>query len=339
MDARLALLTDWLGTLPGHLAIQPESLQPASSDASFRRYFRVSAPGVEGGALILMDAPPPAEDCAPFVHAAQVLARAGVTVPAIFASDLTQGFLALEDFGQQTYLDQLSPALAPTLYGAAMKALVTLQSASAPDTFAPYDAVLLRRELDLFPTWFLERHHGLVLTQTEHAALASIFTLLIDHARAQPQVYVHRDFHSRNLMVLPTQRTPGILDFQDAVYGPITYDLASLLRDAYIAWDEEHVLDGVARYWEQARKAGLPVTTDFGAFYRDFEWMGLQRHLKVLGIFARLYHRDGKDRYLADLPRVLKYVEAVVNRYEALTPLSAILSRLNGPGRHDAYTF
>jgi aminoglycoside/choline kinase family phosphotransferase len=313
-DARLALLGSWLSSLPDGPGLIIDSLRPASDDASFRRYFRLDTrPDTHldttadpRASLIVMDAPPPQEDCTPFLHAAKVLARSGVSVPRVVAADAPRGLLLLEDFGSTTYLSALSEATAQGLYGDAIDALIRLQLASDPASFPPYDRAQLMRELQLFPEWYIACHKAVRLDAAEQALLDAAFEAILQNNLAQPQVDVHRDFHSRNLMVLEGTRNPGILDFQDAVYGPITYDLVSLLRDAYIRWEEAQVIDWAVRYWERARKAGLPVRADFGDFYRDFEWMGLQRHLKVLGIFARLNHRDGKDRYLADLPLVLR---------------------------------
>ncbi len=342
-DARLVLLGSWLSSLPEELGLSIDSLRPASDDASFRRYFRVDtrpdAAADQRASLIVMDAPPPQEDCAPFVHAAKVFARSGVSVPRVVAADLPRGLLLLEDFGSTTYLSQLSAATAQGLYGDAIDALIRLQLASDPASFAPYDRERLMRELQLFPEWYVTRHKGITLDAAEQAVLDAAFEAILQNTLAQPQVDVHRDFHSRNLMVLDGTRNPGILDFQDAVYGPITYDLVSLLRDAYIRWEEEQIIDWAVRYWERARKAGLPVRADFGDFYRDFEWMGLQRHLKVLGIFARLSHRDGKDRYLADLPLVLRYVQDVAARYVTLAPLSRLIDRIEGRSQRIGHTF
>jgi aminoglycoside/choline kinase family phosphotransferase len=339
MDLRLDQLAAWLDTLPSSLGVRRDSLRPASNDASFRRYFRVDADAGQAGSLIVMDAPPPMEDCRPFVHAAAVLGRTGVSVPAVLASDLDQGFLLLEDFGSVTYLERLDATRAPALYGDALRALVTLQAGAPADAFPPYDRALQLREMQLFPQWYVARHKGLTLSAAETATLEAAFETILSNTLAQPRVAVHRDYHSRNLMVLDDGRNPGILDFQDAVHGPLTYDLVSLLRDAYLAWEEEQVLDSAIRYWERARGAGLPVPGEFGDFYRDFEWMGLQRHLKVLGIFARLHHRDGKDRYLADLPRVLGYVRSVVRRYGAFAPLARLVDRIEGDGPAVGFTF
>jgi len=339
MDPRLDLLHAWLRGLPADHGLRPDTLRPASDDASFRRYFRVDAAAAPEGTRVVMDAPPPQEDCAPFVHAARVLADSGVSVPRVLEADLPRGLLLLEDFGTVTYLSRLDEASAPGLYADAIGALVTLQRGSRHDAFPAYDRTLLLRELQLFPDWYVARHKGVALTDAERGVLDAAFETLLDPLLAQPRVTVHRDFHSRNLMVLPDARNPGILDFQDAVHGPITYDLVSLLRDAYVRWDEARVIDWTVRYWERARAAGLPVRADFGEFYRDFEWMGLQRHLKVLGIFARLHHRDGKDRYLADLPRVLRYVREVAARYVAFGPLSRLIDRIEGRDGGVGYTF
>jgi aminoglycoside/choline kinase family phosphotransferase len=333
------LLREWLSHLPDGLGLAIESLRPASDDASFRRYFRIDAAANQGASLIVMDAPPPQEDCAPFIHAAEVFARSSVSVPRIIAADSARGLLLLEDFGSSTFLSQLSASTAPTLYTDAIDALIRLQMASRATNFPPYDRERLVRELQLFPEWYIGRHKGITLDAGEQAVLDAAFEAILQNTLAQPQTDVHRDFHSRNLMVLPGDRNPGILDFQDAVHGPITYDLVSLLRDAYIRWEEEQVIDWTVRYWERARKAGLPVRADFGDFYRDFEWMGLQRHLKVLGIFARLSHRDGKDRYLADLPLVLRYVQDVAARYVTLAPLSRLINRIEGRSQRIGHTF
>ena len=338
-DTRLQQLTGWLATHAARLGLRPESIRPASDDASFRRYFRLDTLDADRPSVVAMDAPPPLEDVRPFLHAAQVLAQAGMQVPQVLAQDAAAGFVLLEDFGHATYLDRLDAASAPALYADAAAALVRLQSASRPGVFAEYDRALLARELDLYTQWYVERHKGVVLADDERAQLTRAFEALLDNALAQPRVFVHRDYHSRNLMVLPAPRNPGVLDFQDAVHGPITYDLVSLLRDAYVEWDEERVLDWAIRYWERARRAGLPVAGDFGLFWRDFEWMGLQRHLKVLGIFARLSHRDGKHRYLADLPRVLGYVERAARRYVAMDPLVRVIERVEGRGSQVGYTF
>jgi len=336
-DLRLTALAQWLTPFVPHYGLDLSTLAPASNDASFRRYFRLSA--AQRGSLIVMDAPPAHEDCRPFVQVAALFAQAGVSVPQVLEQDLAQGFLLLTDLGHHTYLDQLNADTAPTLYGDALNALIRIQSISKPGVLPIYDRALLARELQLFPDWYLGKQMQATLSDTEQQQLQQVFDTLLTNNLAQPQVYVHRDYHSRNLMVQEGAANPGILDFQDAVHGPITYDLLSLLRDAYIEWPEEQVLDWVIRYWEKARKAGLPVAADASDFYRDFEWMGLQRFLKVLGIFARLYHRDGKARYLDDLPRVLRYTRHVAARYSAFTPLLKLLDRLENKAVTTGYTF
>ena len=337
-DPRLEVLQDWLET---RLAGRAFSLAPASADASFRHYFRVSfADG--GDSLVAMDAPPDKEDCRPFLHVARLFAAAGAHVPAVHAEDLDAGFLLLEDLGGTTFLDRLDanaadPEIAASLYATAIEALVTIQRASQPGELPPYDEALLRRELALFPDWYVSMQLKSELTPKDAAILAHAFDRIVANNLAQARVYVHRDYHSRNLMVCDPM--PGVIDFQDAVYGPVTYDLASLLKDAYVRWDEERVIDWCARYWEKARRAGVPVPGDFAAFYLDFEWMGVQRHLKVAGIFARLAHRDGKERYLADVPLVLDYLQRACSRYRELGPLADLLDRLHQRDVKTGYTF
>jgi len=336
-DPRRDALADWVSGLPEAPALLPGSIRPASDDASFRRYFRIDA--LDGTHRILMDAPPPHEDVRPFMRVAELFAGTGVSVPRVHRADVERGFLLLDDFGGTTYLSVLDDARADALYREAIDALVRLQAGGRPGALPPYDAALLEREMRLFPDWYVTRHLGRTLGDDDRRVLDDAFGLLAAAALAQPQVWVHRDYHSRNLMVLPGAANPGVLDFQDAVHGPITYDLVSLLRDAYVEWDEERVIDWAVRYWDAARRAGLPVAADFGDFYRDFEWMGLQRHLKVLGIFARLAHRDGKPRYLADLPRVLRPARAVAGRYGAFAPLRALFDRLEDAAPGVGYTF
>ncbi|MCX7673878.1 MAG: phosphotransferase [Thiobacillaceae bacterium] len=328
---RLTRLKAWVEeVLPEPL----QTLAPASADASFRRYFRVRT---AAASYIVMDAPPAHEDCRPYVHVARLLRAAGVNTPQILAQNLDEGFLLLTDFGDTTYLAALDAANADRLYRDANAALVRLQLATRAGELPEYDRELLTRELRLFPDWYLDRHLGCRLSPSQREVLETAFARILANNLAQPRVYVHRDWHSRNLMV--TDPNPGVLDFQDAVHGPITYDLVSLYKDAYIAWDEERVLDWVIRYWEAARQAGLPVRSDFAEFYRDFEWMGVQRHLKVLGIFARLYHRDGKDGYLKDMPRVLDYLRRACARYGELVPLLRLLEAIEGRQPQVGYTF
>jgi aminoglycoside/choline kinase family phosphotransferase len=334
-DPRLIQASQWLATLAAP-ALRADTLRPASADASFRRYFRVD--GADGASYILMDAPPPQEDVRPFIQVAELFGKTGVSVPQVLAQDAERGFLLLTDLGSTTYLHQLNTDTAHKLYLDAIDALVLLQAQSQPEALPEYDRALLLRELQLFPDWYIAKHRGMTLDDKQQAALQKVFDTLLANNLAQPQVYVHRDYHSRNLMVLGGGN-PGILDFQDAVYGPITYDLVSLLRDAYIQWDEELVLDWAIRYWEAARRAGLPVANDIDSFYRDFEFMGLQRHLKVLGIFARLHHRDGKAAYLDDMPLVMEYTRKTAGRYRELAPLIPILDVLENTSSGVGYTF
>jgi N-acetylmuramate 1-kinase len=335
-DKRLAAAKNWLNQLSGfHFDLH--SMCPASNDASFRRYFRVQEK--DRGSFILMDAPAPQEDVRPFVKVAELFAKTGMHVPQIVAQEPELGFLLLSDFGNITYLDKLNAQSATQLYREASSALVLLQSASRAGVLPEYDEALLARELALFPDWYLARHKGVTLDPRQRAVLDNGFKLIIENNLAQPKVFVHRDYHSRNLMLPPTGATPGVIDFQDAVYGPITYDLVSLLRDAYITWTEQQVIDWAIHYWELARKAKLPVSADFSEFYRDFEWMGLQRHLKVLGIFARLCYRDGKDRYLADMPVVLAYTLKAARRYRALEPMAQLIETIEEQTPTSGYTF
>ncbi|MGH8763514.1 MAG: aminoglycoside phosphotransferase family protein [Nitrosospira sp.] len=322
---RLQRLENWIqAQLPGKCF----TLSPASADASFRRYFRVIFSGAGEEPLIVMDAPPRQEDCKPFLHVAELFAAAGVYVPTVLAQDLAEGFLLLSDLGSTTYLQALNddPGSAEHLYRDAIAALLSIQLASHPNVLPAYDEALLLKELNLFPEWYMARHLQAAPDAKQKAELDGVFKQIVQNNLAQPRVFVHRDYHSRNLMV--TTPNPGIIDFQDAVYGPITYDLASLFKDAYIRWDEERILDWIIRYWEKARKLGLPVAADFTDFYRDFEWMGVQRHIKVLGIFARLSHRDGKDVYLTDMPLVMEYLRKACERYRELYPLLMLLDGL-----------
>ncbi len=333
---RLQALQEWAARQLGGDGLD---IAPASADASFRRYFRVTAKGRD---YIVMDAPPAHEDCRPFIAVARLFGEAGVHVPEVLAQDLDQGFLLLSDLGHTTYLSALNaadrdPAVARELYLASNDALIRIQQVSRPGVLPEYDRALLTRELMLFPEWYVAKHLGVAMNEQQQAILDVVFERILANNLAQPQVWVHRDWHSRNLMV--SDPNPGILDFQDAVYGPITYDLASIYRDAYIEWDEEQQLDWVIRYWEKARAARLPVREDFGDFWRDFEWMGAQRHIKVLGIFARLYHRDGKDGYLQDMPLVMRYLRKVCTRYDELKPLLALLDALERREVQVGYTF
>ncbi len=334
---RQAAFEQWLGSLSSVHGIDPASVRSASADASFRRYFRVDT---ADGPRIVMDAPPAQEDCRPFVQLAALLRGAGLNAPEVISWDEAHGFMLLSDLGNRTYLSALDDRNARALYGDALAALVRMQGIAAQERVPAYDHALLSREMQLFPDWYVARHIGTELSIDEANQLARCVALILENNLAQPTVLVHRDYHSRNLMQTGepgSTENPGILDFQDAVWGPITYDLASLLRDAYIELDEEVQIDYAVRYWERARKAGLPVGDDFGAFWRDFEWMGLQRHLKVLGIFARLSHRDGKNNYLNDLPLVWRYAHHVASRYNGLGPLALLLERLAGTTRVEGF--
>ena len=338
-DERLAQLTAWLSTLG---LVQTESRRPASADASFRRYFRLDVvPALRaklGDTLIAMDAPPERENVPAFIHVQGLLLEAGVTVPAIVAQDVLNGFLLLSDLGTTTYLQRLTVDNAPFMYSDAVDALIKFQLHSEPGKLPEYDRAFIERELNLFPEWFIGKHLGITMTDAQKAQLDGVFEAIISNVLAQQQVFMHRDFHSRNLMFLE-QHNPGVLDFQDAVFGPVTYDLASLLRDAYVQWDEEIVLDWVVRYWQRAKQVGLPVNPDIDSFYRDFEFMALQRHLKILGIFCRLNYRDGKANYLGDLPTVSDYVRKTCNRYTVLKPLVRLLDAFEDKAPQVGYTF
>ena len=344
---RLEQLRTWLtATLPG----QPFELAPASADASFRRYFRLTF-AAGSPSRIVMDAPPEKEDVRPWLHVAELFRAAGAHVPEVLAQDLDQGFLLLSDLGSTTYLNALQPPAdqapdlhrAAHLYADALGALAAIQCASRPGVLPEYDRALLSRELQLFPEWYIARHKGVTLTDAETAMLDTAFERILAVNLAEPQVFVHRDYHSRNLMLLDPAdglgANPGIIDFQDAVFGPISYALVSLFKDAYIHWDEDFILDMLIRYWETARKLGLPVRAEFADFHRDFEWMGVQRHIKVLGIFARLCHRDGKDGYLADMPLVMDYLRRACKRWRDLGPLLKLLDRLEPEETQVGYTF
>ena len=338
-DTRLAQLTAWLAPLA---LVRPDSVRPASSDASFRRYYRFDVlPALHaqlGPTLVAMDAPPERENVPAFIHVAGLLHGAGVQVPAIVARDVANGFLLLSDLGETTYLQRLDADNAGALYREALDALIKFQLVSEPGVLLEFDRAFVLREMALFPEWFVGKHLGVVMTPLQQAELDGVFEAICANVLAQQQVFMHRDFHSRNLM-LTAQGNPGVLDFQDAVFGPVTYDLGSLLRDAYIVWDEELVLDWVVRYWQRAKQAGLPVNPDIDAFYRDFEFMALQRHLKILGIFCRLHYRDGKDLYMAHLPAVLDYVRKTANRYSALKPLVRLLDAFEEKMPQVGYTF
>lgn len=337
--ARQTAFEAWLAPLVGPHQLLPATLRPASADASFRRYLRIDS--ATGASRIVMDAPPDKENCKPFVQVQGLMAAAGLNVPQILAWDEPGGFMLLTDLGHQTVIERLNPERpqdAYAWYQQATDVLLDWQKASQPGVLPAYDEALLRRDLALYPDWYLAKHRGVTLDDNQRATLQGAFDAIVAHNLAAPSVFVHRDFMTRNLMAPVEQGAPlGVLDFQDAVYGPITYDIASLLRDAFISWEEEFVIDITVRYWEKARKAGLLGARsasgwgdDFGEFYRAVEWMGLQRHLKVAGIFARLTLRDGKPKYLADAPRFMAYIRATANRYRQLGPLLKMLDQIEG---------
>jgi N-acetylmuramate 1-kinase len=339
-DARRDLLAAWLSGHAEKYALDLATLAPASADASFRRYFRLASAGAHGATLIAVDAPPP-EKCREFVQIAQLLEAAGVHVPRVLEVDLDAGLMLVTDLGTAPYLKALTDAgpgpRSRALMREAIDALIRFQLTSREDVLPPFDEAFLRREMELMPEWYLERHLGRKVDEATRGVLDRTFALLIANARAQPQVFMLRDFMPRNLMIATPN--PGVLDFQDAVYGPITYDIASLLRDAFLSWDEEFELDCFAYYWERAKKAGLPVDADFGEFYRQLEWMGLQRHIKVLGLFCRIHYRDGKPHYMADLPRFLDYASKVAHRYRPLVPFARLIDELQGTSAEVGYTF
>jgi aminoglycoside/choline kinase family phosphotransferase len=333
---REAAFHQWLQAQVAAHGVRPDTVRAASADASFRRYFRVDN---TKGTCIVMDAPPDKENCEPFVRIARLMLDAGLYAPRVLAWDEPQGFMLLDDIGSQTMMeviDREDPQANQGLYMRAVDALVTLQQSSRPGVLPAYDQALLQRELSLFPDWYLTQHRQLAIDTTQREMLDNTFQTIVQRNLAAPTVYVHRDFMPRNLMMPhdPTEKRLGVLDFQDAVYGPVTYDIASLMRDAFLTWEEDVVLDVTIRYWERARKLGLmdfeDWHNDFGAFYRAVEWMGLQRHLKVAGIFARLTLRDGKAKYLADAPRFINYIRSTASRYSELTPLLRLIDKIEG---------
>ncbi|WP_250492709.1 phosphotransferase [Caballeronia sp. GAWG1-1] len=335
-DSRFEQLRSWLQTLTDRYRLDVATLAPASADASFRRYFRLESASEHGSTLIAVDAPPP-EKCREFVQVAGLLETANVHVPKILEADFEAGFMLVTDLGTTTYISVLDEKNARGLMRDAIDALIRFQQTSREGVLPPFDEAFLRREMELMPEWFIGRHLGREVTQAERKTLDKTFDLLVKSALAQPRTFMLRDFMPRNLMV--AEPNPGVLDFQDAVYGPIAYDIASLMRDAFISWDEEFQLDCIVYYWERARKAGLPVDADFGEFYRQVEWMGLQRHIKVLGLFARIHYRDSKSHYLADLPRFIGYARKVAERYAPLFPFARLLDQWEGRAIEVGYTF
>ncbi|MCW5609786.1 MAG: phosphotransferase [Rubrivivax sp.] len=342
--ARQAAFEHWIaGVAPAH-GLELDSLAPASADASFRRYLRIAATRAPGGSLIVMDAPPPLEDVRPFVHVAGLIAAAGLHAPRVLAADTAQGFLLLTDLGNRLLLDALREADAATadrLMRPALQSLVRWQQGVDATALPAWGEAQIRAELALFPEWCVQREYGIAWTAAEQAAWSRVCDAIVASALAQPSVAVHADWMPRNLMLGrgDDDGEPGILDFQDAVRGPITYDLVSLLRDAFVSWDEEQQLDWAVRWWQQARGAGLPVDDDFGEFWRALEWTGLQRHLRILGVFCRLKHRDAKPRYAEDLPRFFGYATRVALRYAPLAPLARLLEPMSGQRVLAAHTF
>ena len=335
----------WLEALAQTHGLVPSSLRIASADASFRRYLRVDTQA--GASLIVMDAPPDKENCEPFVKVAKLMQLAGLKAPEVLAWQEAQGFMLLTDLGDQTMMsaiDVKNPQANHALYMQAVDALIAWQLSSKAGVLPPYDEALMNRELSLFPDWYLAQHRQIDVQGKIRNTLDSTFKMLVTRNLASPSVFVHRDFMPRNLM-MPTgsDAALGVLDFQDAVYGPVTYDVASLMRDAFLTWEEDFVLDVTIRYWEKARKAGLldfeDWHQDFGVFYRAVEWMGLQRHLKVAGIFARLTLRDGKEKYLADAPRFIAYIRSTAARYIELRPLLRLIEEVEGKDGVTGFAF
>lgn len=329
-DVRLQHLKVWLDEQLANLfadqgwgAVPPATLTAASSDASFRRYFRWEG---AGRSFVVMDAPPPQENCKPFVDIAFLLAKSGINVPKIYAEDLERGFLLLNDLGNKTFLDVIDSENADALFSDALQALLAFQQLPMVAPLPSYDVALLRRELELFPEWYVKRELGIEFDTAQQQLWKDVSDLLIDSALAQPKVLVHRDYMPRNLML--SEPNPGVLDFQDAVYGPVTYDVTCLFKDAFLSWPEERVRGWLENYWQQASALNIPVQPDFEDFLRASDLMGVQRHLKVIGIFARICHRDGKPRYLADVPRFFSYIEAVVARRPELADLQVLLASL-----------
>ncbi len=335
MTMRDEALQAWLRSRADPWELDPEGMAPASADASFRRYMRI--PRRSGGTVILMDAPPEKENTRAFLEVGRLMAAAGLHVPEILEADLEAGFVLMSDLGRETYLDRLTEANAPEWMDAATTALVAWQKASRPGVLPEYDRAVLTREMELFPEWYVGRHRGRSWDEKRRDWWQQAQKAILARNLAESRVFVHRDFMPRNLMV--SDPMPGILDFQDALYGPVSYDIASLMRDAFLSWSESFVLDVTIRYWEKARKAGIPVPGDFAGFYRDVDYMALQRHLKVLGIFARINYRDGKPRYLADTPRFVGYVRATASRYTELSPLMHLIDELEGEDARSGFAF
>ena len=342
---RALLFQNWLQALAKTHGLQLHTVRVASADASFRRYFRING---ADQTFILMDAPPDKENCQPFVAIGQLLLQAGLRAPRVHDWQTHTGFMLLEDLGQHTMMQSLANAddsQRLALFEQATDTLLLWQQASKPGVLPAYDDALLRRELSLFEQWYVNTYRQYTLNSQQATDLNLVYDRLVQQNLASPRVFVHRDFMPRNLMVADTSvdHRLGVLDFQDAAEGPLTYDIASLMRDAFISWDEDFCLDITVRYWQKAKAAGLmdfeDWHSDFGAFYRAVEWMGLQRHLKVAGIFARLSLRDHKPKYLADTPRFIQYIRATAARYRELTPLLRLLDQIEGHTPDVAYAF
>ncbi len=333
-DTRLEIVLSWLKTLQGEFELQIDTLAPASSDAGFRRYFRIKA---DRGTMIVMDAPPELVPVGPYLAVGSLMKNAGVNVPEIYAVNESQGLILMSDLGTQTYLDMLNEENAASMMDAATDSLVLWQKATQAGMLPDYDRAVLKREIDLFGEWYVAKHRGYQITEAQNTIIQNTFEKIIANNLAESRVYVHRDFMPRNLMVC--EPMPGVIDFQDALLGPVSYDIASLMRDAFISWGEPFVLDVTIRYWDKARRAGIDVPEDFGAFWKNVEWMGMQRHLKVLGIFARLNYRDNKPKYLADTPRFLHYVRETANRYDELKAINWLLDQFEETKSKGAYTF
>lgn len=316
IDTRKEQLTVWLS----RELTTPKSMMAASSDASFRRYFRCD---IDGRSVVVMDAPPPQEDCRPFVDITKRLAAAGCVVPEILAEDCEQGFLALSDLGNNTFLECMNKDNSEVLYKAAITSLVCMQKNTDTSDLPAYDRALLQREVDLFPEWYLKAHRKIDYQGEIKTTFEALTEKLISDVLQHEKTFVHRDYMPRNLMaddVLNGAEQAGIIDFQDAVIGPISYDIACLYKDAFISWPEEVVIDGQKNYWQQALQAGLPVPGDFTIFQQQIDYMAVQRHLKVIGIFARICHRDGKPKYLEDVPRFFHYLSTAAKRYKNTLP-------------------
>ena len=326
----------WLSTLSDKYGISPESETPASTDASFRSYWRVA--NNQGETFIVMDAPPAFESVEPFIRVTALFQKAALNVPTIYEADVKNGFLLLSDLGRETYLNILNEDNAREWMLGAIDSLIKWQLSTEEGVLPNYDHALLSREINLFLEWYVDKHRHVTLNDRQQALLKVCFERILQNNLAEPKVFVHRDYMPRNLMATDPNN-PGILDYQDAVYGPISYDIASLMRDAFISWNESFVIDMTVRYWEAARKAGLPVPSDFCLFWKDVEWMGIQRHLKILGIFARTHYRDGKDKYLADTPRFVNYVRQTAHRYDELHPLLYLMDQIEGTVPQYGYTF